>query len=100
MKEVYKSVGLTFDEYVGRQIKTARTAKKIKQEDLAHKLGISKMGLSYIERGQRGLRVSLFMEIAKHLKQPINYFTGEQLNPPATQHSKKRVRKTTGVPKA
>lgn len=53
-------------EYI-KVLKQIRTRKKLKQEDIASKLGISKMGLSYLENGKRGLKVEVLEKWGKIL---------------------------------
>ena len=44
------------------QLRLVRVYKKIKQEDLAKDLGISTMGLSYLERGKRKLDTNFLIK--------------------------------------
>ena len=49
---------------VGQSIRKERTAKQIKQETLAKKVGLSKSEISRIENGKREIKVDMLREIA------------------------------------
>ena len=60
MNEMLKSTHSTImsaDEYLGGIVKQYREKNKVKQEQLAKYLGISTMGLSYLENGKRSWKL-------------------------------------------
>jgi len=61
------TIEITIDEYVGREVKHERELKGYKQEELATAIGISTMGLSYLERGKRSWKPSTLEKVAKAL---------------------------------
>lgn len=52
---------------VGQSIKTIRRHKKLTQEKLAHKLGVSRQAICMWESGKRELKMSTLNKIAKML---------------------------------
>jgi transcriptional regulator with XRE-family HTH domain len=67
-------VEVSFDEYVGQRISKARKESGIRQETMAKQLGISAMGLSYIESGKRPLKVEMFFKILNLQRKRIEYY--------------------------
>lgn len=57
---------------IGIKIKNKRISKKIKQKDLATKLQISNVHLSYIEKGKRCPSLQLLYDVANELNIPMN----------------------------
>lgn len=54
----------TYLKKIGQSIRKERTAKQIKQETLAKKVGLSKSEISRIENGKREIKVDMLREIA------------------------------------
>lgn len=61
-------------ELVGKKIKEAREKAGLTQEELGKKTGYSAMGISYFEKGLRGIKISDLEVIAKALNVDINFF--------------------------
>ena len=55
---------MNINQQVGRRIKVRRVELGMTQEKLAEKLSVGPSNLSYIERGERDVSVSLLAEIA------------------------------------
>ena len=66
---------MNINEQVGRRIRVRRVELGMTQGELAGKLRVGQSNLSYIERGQRDVSVSLLAEIAEALKcRPEEFF--------------------------
>lgn len=52
-------------------VKLKRIEKRIKQQDFAKMLGISKVTLTRIEKGNYDIRLSLMKKISKILETPV-----------------------------
>ena len=50
---------------LGKKIQKLRTNEKISQEELAHKLGISRTYMGYIEQGRESPSLKLLMKITR-----------------------------------
>ena len=61
---------------VGIRIRIARTAAKLKQEDVARMLGISKSNISEWENGKRSPGIDQIDDIAKALSTSASYLLG------------------------
>ena len=59
---------------IGLKIKIARREANITQEELGKKTGYSAMGISHMEKGLRGIKISTLEVFAKVLKKDINFF--------------------------
>ena len=59
---------------IGTIIKNIRKSKRIKQKDLASKLGISNSYLSSIENNKREPSMELTKALANYLEIPLGYF--------------------------
>jgi transcriptional regulator with XRE-family HTH domain len=68
---------MNINERVGRRIKVRRVELGMTQAELAQKLSVGQSNLSYIERGERDVSVSLLEEIAKALKCKPEHFLRE-----------------------
>lgn len=68
---------MNINERVGRRIKVRRVELGMTQAELAQKLSVGQSNLSYIERGERDVSVSLLDEIAKALRCKPEYFLRE-----------------------
>lgn len=55
------------EEKLGEILKLRRVQLNLKQADVAKKLGLSAMGLSYLERGTRDLKLEMLQLWAKEL---------------------------------
>lgn len=68
------SIELSTDQYIGLKIKECRIGSGLTQGQLAKELGISEMGLSFIEHGQRPIKVNLFRKLQGILLKQAEYF--------------------------
>lgn len=62
----------TYLKKIGQSIRKERTAKQIKQETLAKKVGLSKSEISRIENGKREIKVDMLREIALAIGIPVS----------------------------
>ena len=69
-----------FNVYFGKRIKAARENKKMSQHDVAPKAGISQAFLSYIERGERDLPLSLAIKLCEIVSLDIKDFMEDCLD--------------------
>ena len=70
---------MNINQQVGRRIKVRRVELGMTQAELAEKLSVGQSNLSYIERGERDVSVSLLGEIAQALKcRPEDFFEWQQ----------------------
>jgi transcriptional regulator with XRE-family HTH domain len=67
-------ITITIDEYVGRHVKEARFEKKMTQDDLAQKLGMSFMNISHLENGRRHWKVETLEQVASVFSKEIAWF--------------------------
>ncbi len=63
---------------VGEKIKKARVEKSLSQEDLAEKIGVSRMMVSRYELGNSEVSIENLQKISKVLEKTISYFFGEE----------------------
>lgn len=68
---------MNINERVGRRIKVRRVELGMTQAELAQKLSVGQSNLSYIERGERDVGVSLLEEIGRALNCKPEYFLRE-----------------------
>jgi transcriptional regulator with XRE-family HTH domain len=54
-------------ERLGRNVRAAREARGMTQEDLAHKSGLSSVQISRIERGRREIRITTLLQLLRAL---------------------------------
>ena len=68
------------EQLMGTRIKNLRKEKKMSQEELASKLGISRSYLTKIENGQRGLSIEIMQKLCKVFNITMEEFfgTGEE----------------------
>src|ERR1039457_6574420 len=59
---------------LGNAIKTVRTARKVKQRDLAKRAGVTANYVSLVEGDKREPSVSLLKKLAASLKVPVSFF--------------------------
>jgi transcriptional regulator with XRE-family HTH domain len=57
--------------HIGKQIKAARNAKNIKQEDLAKMVGLSRTSIVNIEKGRQRLLIHTLVDIGNALSVDI-----------------------------
>ena len=70
---------MNINQQIGRRIKVRRVELGMTQGELAEKLSVGQSNLSYIERGERDVSVSLLAEIAQALKcKPEEFFQWPQ----------------------
>lgn len=55
------------NEEIGQKIKNARVAANLTQEELGKKIGYSAMGVSYLEKGVRNIKLGDLSKIAEVL---------------------------------
>lgn len=60
-----------FDERLGYVLKTTRKAKKMNQPQVAKKLNVSKMTISYWENGKRGMSAEQLKHYCEVLNIPV-----------------------------
>lgn len=66
---------------IGNKIKEARQKAELSQKQLADLVGFeSATAISLIESGDRKVDIPILENIAKHLKQPIDFFLGNEPN--------------------
>ena len=58
---------MTFDEYIGNEIRTARRAKGLSQRELAEKVGLTRGQYSHYETGKNSMSLETWAKIAKVL---------------------------------
>jgi transcriptional regulator with XRE-family HTH domain len=75
---------------LGLRLREARKYLGLKQEDVAMYLNIQRTALGDIESGQRRVEAIELTKLAKLYKQPVSYFTGEDVAaaalPPSVAH--------------
>jgi transcriptional regulator with XRE-family HTH domain len=54
------------------RIKELRTEKHISQEELAHRSGLSRTGMGFLETGKRWPRLDTLMSVAEGLNIPVD----------------------------
>jgi transcriptional regulator with XRE-family HTH domain len=59
---------------IGERIKEARERARLTQEQLGSKVGFSAMGISHLEKGQRGVKIEHLDRIADALELDVSYF--------------------------
>ena len=62
---------------IGKKIKDARLDQGLTQEALATMIGIHPSHLSEIENGKKAMRITTFVNIAKVLHLPSDFFVGD-----------------------
>lgn len=67
------------DNSVGKRIETLRKSKKISQEDLAEKVGVSRMTVYKWESGTSVPNYANMQALARALETTVSFFTGETL---------------------
>lgn len=66
---------MNINQQVGRRIRVRRVELGMTQAELADQISVGQSNLSYIERGERDVSISLLDEIAKALKcKPEDFF--------------------------
>lgn len=63
---------------VAEEVKAARKAKKLKQEELANKVGMEQQRISEIESGEHAIRIDTLAKIAEGLGMPLRVFFEEE----------------------
>lgn len=66
---------------IGQKIRSARLEAKLTQKELGKKIGYSAMGVSYLEKGTRNIKLGDLANIAKVLNAPESYFLATSANP-------------------
>lgn len=62
-------IPLTADhKYLGKRLRALRQKKNFTQEDLASKVGLSSVYISYIETGKRNITYDKILKLAKALE--------------------------------
>jgi transcriptional regulator with XRE-family HTH domain len=65
---------MNLNQEIGQRITTLRKSKNKTLEKLAYESGVSKGGLSEIERGKREIRISTLMKICETLEIHLKEF--------------------------
>jgi transcriptional regulator with XRE-family HTH domain len=82
-------------QHLGMRLREARKYLGLKQEDVAAYLKIQRTALGDIESGQRRVEAIELTKLAKLYKQPVSYFTGEDVAaaalPPSVAHLARQV---------
>lgn len=60
------------DEEIGALFRIAREARKVRQEDIADHIGMTKQGYSLLEKGYNSMKVTTAFSIAEYLKMTIS----------------------------
>lgn len=68
------------NEEIGQKIRLARVAANLTQEGLGKKIGYSAMGISYLEKGTRSIKLSDLSKIADVLGVTEYYLLEPSLN--------------------
>ena len=63
--------------FIGEKIKKLREMKGLTQKELGAKLGFSESLISYIEKGQRSIKVEDLRKISDIFNIDFNYFWGD-----------------------
>lgn len=58
----------TFNEYVGKEIRSARIKKRMSQQELADKLGMKRSAYSQYETGKNSMSVQTWFKLAEILE--------------------------------
>lgn len=64
---------------VGEMIRKARKEQNVNQDELAARVGVNSVSLSYWESGKREIKLSVLEKIAKVLDLPLSYFYEEHI---------------------
>jgi transcriptional regulator with XRE-family HTH domain len=59
---------------IGEKLKAAREAKRMSQEELANRLGLSKVGYGALERGKNLIGLQHLISLTFILEKPVTYF--------------------------
>ncbi|MCX6743116.1 MAG: helix-turn-helix transcriptional regulator [Candidatus Parcubacteria bacterium] len=73
--------------FIGEKIKKLREIKGLTQKELGAKLGYSESLISYIEKGQRSIRLDDLRKISDIFSIDYNYFLGGPYNPTLSNFS-------------
>lgn len=68
------NIDISIDEYIGRKVVKLRKEKKILQNELAKQLGMSGMGLSHLENGNRSWKPSHLQKLSSIFNVNITFF--------------------------
>ena len=71
---IEENVECTTNEYIGNQIKIARTIKKITQQELAEKLDLSRASVANIEGGKQALTVNVLENLCEIFEKSSKFF--------------------------
>lgn len=69
--------GLAEHTVLGTRLREGREYVGLKQEEVAHHLGIPRTAVSEIENGKREVKVQELQKLARLYQRPLNWFTGE-----------------------
>lgn len=78
---------MTKQAQVGLKIKLARQEAGINQEELGTKTGYSAMGISYLEKGLRDIKIKNLEVFAQILNKDINFFLEPLIEPETSTES-------------
>ena len=63
-------------KYAGERMLAIRKERKLRQEDVANAVGITRASLSYYEKGERTLGVDVLFRICKFYRVSADYILG------------------------
>ncbi|HOK55955.1 MAG TPA: helix-turn-helix transcriptional regulator [bacterium] len=63
-----------FYKKIGRKIREVRKSKKITQEELAYRIGVTPNFIGLIERGKKRPSIETLRKISDALEVPVSYF--------------------------
>jgi len=66
---------------LGEKIRQARAIAKISQKDLAKIIGIGRVSLLKVEKGEREVNTSELKKIAEVIGKPVEFFLEEESEP-------------------
>lgn len=70
---------MTCYEKIGKQIKTYRKARDLKQIDIAVILDCKQSYISQLEKGQKKIRLDQLLKIADEFNLPLDYFLEREI---------------------
>lgn len=72
-----------FYQKIGERIRDVRKLKEMNQDELANKLGISRVSLVNIESGKQRVPLHVFLDICESLKVTLNDLVPQNLTDPS-----------------
>lgn len=66
-------------EHLGKKVKNLRVKNNITQQELASVLDVSRVQISNVESGRRGLNLEQLNNLCKYFKIDLNYFVSDDI---------------------